>query len=238
MRKMPLRTAIAAATLSACAAPQATAEEERRPPRLITVTGLGEASGEPDLASVSIGVRSEGATPGEAMAKNSQLMTTTIEALRSLGVDAKDLQTASLTINPEFDYRESRSQPRITGYTAQNTLNVRIRNIERTGAILDEAVKAGANQLNALRFGFADSQSLLDAARVDAVEDAKRKAALYAKAAGVTLGPVITIREGAAPSPVVVERRFRAEAAQADVAPIETGETTLSSTVTLVFEIK
>ncbi len=237
MRETLLRAAVAAATLSASGAEKAFAGEIGETPRRVSVTGVGEAAGEPDLATVSIGVRSQGASPGEAVSRNNEQMSTTIDALKSLGIAPKDLQTAALSVNPEVDYSQSRSQPRITGYAAQNTLTVRIRDIERTGAILDQAVKAGANQLNALRFGFSDPDRLLDAARVDAVEDAKRKAAIYAKAAGVSLGPVLTITEGASATPVVA-KRFRAEAAAVDAAPIETGEATLSAAVTLVYAIE
>jgi uncharacterized protein YggE len=166
-------------------------------------------------------------------------MSAAIARLKTRGIADKDLQTQNLSVNPVYKYDANGSSPKITGYSANNTLIVRLRNLDTAGSIIDETVADGANTLGGLTFTFADSKPLMDAARVAAVEDARRRAGLLAKAAGVTLGPVLQIQDGYAslpgPMPVYQARAAMAEAASTPVAP---GESTITANVTLIYEIK
>ena len=224
--------------LVACSAPTETAAQTPEPPRTLTVSGVGEVSGAPDIATITIGIETRGATPGDAISKNSEQMEKTITALRTFDIAPKDMQTASLTLTPQYDYGSNRSTPRITGYTAGNSLRVVLRDLDKAGDILDKSIGAGANRLNGMQFGFSNSQQMLNEARMDAVKKAKAKAALLADAADVELGALLKLQDNTAgahtPAPVF---RMEADAAAVSV-PIERGELSLSASVSLVYEIR
>ena len=133
-------------------------------------------------------------------------------------------------------YADPKSPPRITGYTVSNNVQVRVRDLTKLGAILDEAIGAGANAVNGVEFIVSKESELLDGARKSAVEDARRKAALYAEAAGAKLGPITTLSEqtiGPPPRPM-----YRMEAASAAPVPIEAGETTLRVEITATYALE
>lgn len=231
--------AVAAIALAACsAAPQAYAEPSH--PRVITVTGTGEAASAPDLAILSIGVESEGATAADALKKNAAQMNATIAQLKKSGVADKDMQTQNLSVSPRYNYDDqNRGQPpKITGYVASNMLTVKLRDIEKAGGVIDSAVADGANSLGSLSFGFAEPEKLMNEARKDAIADAKARAELYAGAAGVTLGPLLQIQDGSAGPPPMPYMYDRAVAQEAKATPIAVGESTVSASVTLIYEIR
>jgi hypothetical protein len=201
------------------------------PAAMITVTGTGTVDAAPDMATLSIGVTTQDDTAAAALAANSATVEAVIARLAAAGVAAGDMQTNNLSVSPNWTGYDSAS-PRISGYVATNVVAVRVRGLERLGAVVDAAVADGANTLNGLTFGLAEPEPVLDAARLAAVADARRKAELLAQAAGVTLGPVRAVSEGASgPAP---EPMFRAEAS---AVPVMGGEIGLSASVTMTFEI-
>ena len=215
----------------ALGAPSVKADEHQF--RQITVTGQGEASAEPDMATLSIGVEVQAKTPGKALADNAERMTAVMGRLKEAGIAEKDLRTSQLGVWPVYS---ERNQPqRIVGYRASNQLSVIIRDIDRLGGVLDQAVADGANRVNGPSFSVADPEPLLAEARDAAVSDAIAKAERYAAAAGVTLGDVLSIDEagGGVPFP---GRQMRAEAMAAST-PIAPGESSLSASVTMTFAI-
>ncbi len=202
-------------------------------PGRITVTGRAEATAVPDVATMSIGVETEAKTPGEALADNALRMTAVMGKLKSAGIPDKDMRTSQLGIWPVYAERQ---QPRKTvGYRASNQLTVTIRDIDRLGAILDDAVADGANSVNGPTFSIDDPEPLFIAARAAAVKDAIAKAERYAGAADVELGPVISIDEAGGGGPVF-GRQMRAESMAAST-PIAPGETTIAASVTMTFAI-
>lgn len=201
--------------------------------RRITVSGQGEADAVPDIASLSIGVETQAETPGDALAENAKRMAAVMARLKEAGIADEDLQTSQLSIWPVYGDRQE--QPEAVAFRASNQLTVTIRAIERLGELLDTAVADGANSVNGPSFSVADPTPLLEAARDAAIADAIGKAERYAKAANVTLGPVLSIEEaGAAP---VVQRHARMQAAAAST-PIAPGESTFSASVTMTFAIE
>lgn len=200
--------------------------------RRIKVTGMGEAKAVPDIAHLSIGVETEASQPSQALAENASRMQAVMARLMETGVAEKDLQTSQLSIWPVY---ADRQQPRkIQGYRASNQLRVTLREIERIGEILDQAVADGANTISGPGFSVANPKPLHLEARDAAVKDAIAKAERYAAAAGVTLGEVIRIDEGGAAP--VISRQMRAEA-MATSTPIAAGETTISAQITMIFAI-
>lgn len=234
----PATLSIAASMIALCAlAAPARAEGDHAAPRTITVVGAGEASAAPDMAMLNIGVETEGATAGEALRKNSAQMEATVKSLKDAGVDRKDIQTSNLSVGAKYDYSRNDGPPRIIGYEARNAVTVKIRDVAKAGTIIDKTVSVGANRLDSISFGFTDPKSLANKARKAAVEDAKERAALYAGAAGVTLGPVLQISESSseAPGPRPMVARM-AESAKA--VPIEIGESSISASVTVIYAIE
>ncbi|WP_340110492.1 SIMPL domain-containing protein [Pikeienuella sp. HZG-20] len=203
----------------------------------LTVRGEGRASAAPDLAVVRIGVETRAPDAEAALEANSREAAALIAEAKARGVADADIQTSGLSLHPVYDDQRPRTgdAPRLSGFQAANEVTVRLRAIGDVGTTLGALVGAGANRLNGIEFGLADDRALTDAARRGAVADAVRKATLYAEAAGVRLGEIRTIEEeGAGPQP-----RFamRAMADRSEGAPVETGETVVTASVRVVWEI-
>ncbi|MHA7872445.1 MAG: SIMPL domain-containing protein [Hyphococcus sp.] len=240
MRLNHLMILSAMTAIAACVAPpQAAIAQEAEAPRTITVSGRGEAAAAPDMAVLSIGVRTDAQTAAAALRQNSADMAATIAKLKDLDVADRDIQTSGLSINPRYDYGERRSDPRVIGFTATNTLTVKLRDLDRAGAVIDQAVQSGANSLGGVQLTFADPKPLSDAARKDAVADARGKAALYAEAAGVRLGRVLSIQDGYVATPAPQPYATAALRMESDAAvPMQAGESTITASVTIVYAIE
>ena len=141
-------------------------------------------------------------------------------------------------VNKSWYNSRDNSPPRIIGYQASSTVNVKLRNLKKAGGIIDKAVGVGANRLDSISFGFADPKPLMNSARKSAVTDARERAAIYAEAAGVKLGQVLQISDAYAPSPGPVPVMARMQAAEASTVPISIGESTMSASVTIIYAIE
>ena len=198
----------------------------------ITVTGTGTVQAPPDLATLMIGVTTQGDTAAVALASNSKAVEAVITRLTAGGIEARDMQTSNLSINPNWTNFDGSSSPTISGYVATNLLTVRLRDLAGLGNVLDAAVADGANTLNGLTFGLATPEPALNDARTAAVADARAKAELLVTAAGMKLGRIITITESRAwtdPQPM-----FR-DAVSAP--PVAGGELAMSANVTIQYEM-
>jgi len=205
-------------------------------PARITVTGEGRVDAAPDMATITLGVTSQGTTAATAMAANSAQLAQVLANLKAAGIADRDLQTTGLALNPNWQSDDNGSNPQIVGYVASNLLTVRVRALAGLGAALDAAVKDGANTVDGLSFGLADPEPVLDEARRRAVTDATRRALLLTEAAGVSLGAVVAINEGGgsfAPAPMF----GKAVGMTAEAVPLASGEVSLSASVTMVWEI-
>lgn len=223
-----------AATLYAQPVPAAEAVAAPSISRTISVSGRGHADVAPDIAVLTLGVATDGATPREALDKNNAAMTAVMDGLKTLGFGVTDMQTSGLAVNAQYDYN---TQPaKLTSYQAVNGITLRVKDISRLGEILDLVVSAGANQINGLSFDVADKEKALTDARMKAVADAKAKADLMAGAAGTSVGRVISISEGtiSSPGPMPVQT-MRADSAAA--VPIASGEVGLEAQVYVVYEL-
>ena len=217
------RLAVRGLAAAVLVAPARAAEEST-----ITVEGSAIVSAAPDTALLSLGVVSEGATAGEAMAAASAAATKTIAAIKGAGVEPRDIQTSDFSLQPVYSDGDDNVAPRIDGYSVRNTVTVRVRALDKIGAIVDTAVASGANPVQGLTVAVADAARRRDEARAGAVQDAA--------AAGVTLGPVRSIAEqtGGYSGPRPMMKMMAAEAAPM---PVETGEVELSVDVTVVFTL-
>lgn len=225
-----LATAVAAATL-----PGAPARAQTEPPSVISVTGEARISVPPDLAQIEGGVTSEARTAREASDANNAAMGKVLLALKGAGIDEKDYQTSRLSLQPQSSSNKiSSGPPTIVGYRASNRVTIRLRDVTKVANVIDTLVGAGANDIGGISFMVSNASKLLDEAREQAIADARRKAEIYAKAAGVTLGAPLSISEGGAPAAIV----FRRMAAAPESAPIAQGEETLQLSVSVSWAIK
>jgi len=202
----------------------------------ITVTGEGRVDASPDMATITLGVTSEGTTAAAAMAANSAALAQVLANLKAAGIADRDLQTTGLALNPNWQSDDNGSNPRIVGYVASNMLTVRVRALTGLGAALDAAVKDGANTVDGLSFGLADPEPVLDEARKRAVADATHRALLLTEAAGVSLGAVVAISESGgsfAPAPMF----GKSADMTASAVPVASGEVSLWASVTMVWNI-
>ncbi len=204
----------------------------------ITVSGEGQVRSTPDLMTMSIGIEVEERTVAEARTAAADAATSLIDSLKSNGIAEKDIQTTSVSIYPRYTYPQN-DQPRIIGYTAANQLTVKVRDLDRAGAVIDEAVGAAgeAARLQGISFGVDDPAPLLKEAREKAVADAKSRAEAYARAAGVNVGAVLSISETTASYIPDSRDAGMAYADMEKVTPIEPGEATTSVNVTVRFAI-
>lgn len=224
--------------LAGAGAGAAGAQETGDDTRRITVVGDGSVDTPPDMATISLGVVTEARGAREAIDENSRAMEAVLGRLRAAGIEERDLQTAGFSVSPRFDY-SSRPQPaEITGFVAQNTLTVRIRDLSRLGGILDEVARDGANSFQGLSFGLREPGPAEDAAREAAVAEARRKAELYAAAAGVTLGDLMRLSEESFGGPQPMMMAQAEMRMSSDEVPVAAGEVTVSARVTLVYAIE
>ena len=227
----------------ALAASPAVAQTQALPVQSISGTVLdvsaeGQSKRTPDLATVSAGVVTQAADAASAMRDNSARMERVIAALKRAGVLDRDIQTASVSLQPQYRYAQN-EPPVITGYQAQNTVTVRFREIGRAGAILDALVATGANQINGPELGLDNPAAATDEARLDAMTKARARAELYARAAGLRVKRILSISEGGGfmpPRPIVANMRMQSM----DIAEtkIMAGEQSIGVTVSVRFELE
>ena len=228
-----LGSIVAAAVAATLLAAPGRAQTQADFPSAISVTGEATVSVPPDLAQVDAGVTSDAKTAREASDANSAAMSKVLLALKSAGIEQKDYQTSRLSLQPQYPPNRQGPSP-VVGYRASNRVTIRVRDVTKVANVIDTLVGAGANDIGGINFMVSQASQLLDDARTRAVADARRKAEIYAKAAGATLGAPLSIsEEGAAPRQV-----FRAKMVAEMAAPVAQGEETLSVTVNVSWAIK
>jgi hypothetical protein len=203
-------------------------------PPAISVTGEATISVPPDLAEVEAGVTSDAKTARAASEANNTTMGQLLLALKAAGIDANDIQTSRLSLQPQN--APNRTDPAaVVGYRASNRVTVRLRDVTKVATTIDMLVAAGATDIGGINFMVSQASKLLDDARTQAVADARRKAEIYAKAAGVTLGAPLNISEEGSPGPMPFRKMVAAPMA---ATPVAQGEETLSATVNVTWAIK
>ena len=226
---------------------------------LLSLTAEGRSDRVPDLAVFSAGVVTHGVTAAEALGANSRQMDRVIAALKRSGIADRDIQTSSISLSPRWNNPEAEAQrraretrqpyvpptepPRIIGYEARNSVQVRVRKLGEMGRIIDTLVSAGANQVNGPSFTLDDEKAALDEARTEAVAAGRERAELYARAAGMRVVRLLSISEGGGHYPVqqivVTGSRMAAPGAPPPPPPppVAVGELSLGVNLSMQFEI-
>jgi uncharacterized protein YggE len=217
---------------------QSTAHPEAR---TITVSGEGKVVVKPDIAQINVSVISEDKTVSKVITANTDKMNGIIDKIKALGIDEKDMTTSGYNLNPVYNYPEN-LPPVITGYSLDQTLSLKIRNLDLVDNVIDDATTAGANNVYGLTFKLDDDTEVMNQAREKAFAEAKTKADMMVKAAGVKLGDVYTFSEGyntPYPTPYYAKTEM-AYGMAADVATpnIQSGSQEYSVDVSITYEIK
>ena len=201
----------------------------------ILVTGEGVVYAAPDLATINVGVVSTAPEAKAAVEANSTAAAKLHETLKANGIAAADIQTARFSVYPQYENVEGRQQPRISGYMVENSVQVTVRKLDTLGPVLDLLIENGANRVDGIAFGLAEPAVAADAARHAALEDARRKAALYAADAGVTLGRLLSIEEHGTDQPIPLSAT--AIRAAAPAVPIAPGEQQVGVSISVRYAI-
>jgi len=233
---------LAVATALMSAAPVALAQTPPmsaiQPETTITLNGRGTVDHAPDIAMISLGVQVEALTASAAMEQQAKQMNAVFAAVKAAGIADKDMQTSNLSLNAAYDY-PTNGKPKLRGYVASNQLAIKVRKIDNLGKTLDAVVKGGGNNINGVSFDIDKPEPLRDEARVSAIQDAAKKAELYAKAVGYRVKRIVTVSENEGyepPRPMMMQ--MRKEVAMADApTPVAPGEVTLSASVSVTFEL-
>ncbi|MGJ4927749.1 SIMPL domain-containing protein [Bradyrhizobium sp. HKCCYLS2038] len=234
---MVIRSILLAAIAASAAVPALADDIARQDTPAITVSGEGSVQAPPDLAQIDAGVASDAKTAREAGEANNGAMAKVLQALKTAGIADKDVQTSRLSLQPQYQPNRP-GQASVTGYRASNRVTIKVHDVAKVANVIDTVVGAGANDVGNVFFSVAEPSKLLDQAREKAVADARRKAEIYAKAAGVTLGQPLNIAEDGAPTPVFRAKTFAAPMAAGAPTPVAQGEETLSITVSVTWAIK
>lgn len=233
-----LTIAAAAAALPLTAAAQVAAPGAIVPEgTLLDVVAEGEASRVPDIATIRAGVVTQAPTAAAALTANATQMKTVLAALKAAGVADRDVQTATISLNPQYRYAENQP-PVITGYQASNNVSVKFRDIAKSGNILDALVKQGANQIDGPNLSIDQLEAAQDEARTDAVKRARARAELYAKALGMRIDRLVSLSEGndgGMPGPVPM---MMARAEAKDSTQVVPGEQQVNVTIRVRFLLK
>lgn len=239
--KSILGPGLALALALSTAAP-AFAQDAPQPPRIV-VNGEGEATLAPDIAEISLAVVREAESAREALTQNSAAMAEVIKALKEMGIEARDLQTSGVQVTARYDYiskPDNTQESRLRGYEVTNTLSIRVRDVAKTGEVIDRAVSLGVNQGGSITFTNENPKPALTEARKKAVADAVEKARTLAEAAGVKLGRVTEISDTVVsqpPQPILAKAYAARDAAPAP-APVEAGENAYRVQVSMTFALE
>ncbi len=211
---------------------------------VLSVLGEGEVRAVPDQAQLSFGVMTQAQTAAAALAANSRAMNEVYATIRKTGVPEKSIQTSNFSVSPQYPpYQQDRPAEearKIVGYVVSNQVSVILDDVSKVGSTLDALVASGSNQINGVSFNIRDPKPLMAEARTQAVKDAMARAQTLAKAAGVTLGPILSIQESGAlmPQPMMMQAAFRTMAAPAPPPPLAVGEQSVTAHVSITWEIQ
>ena len=221
---------------SAAQAQQATITQSIAGTRL-DVSATGEVTRVPDIAVISTGVVTKSATASGAISQAATRMARVRAALKTAGVEDRDIQTSNLSLNPDYRY-DNNQPPKLVGYQASNTVTVRFRDIANSGKIIDALVAEGANQINGPTLTIDKPEAALDEARAQAIRIGRARAELYARAMGLRVVRVVavSVSGGSYPvPPMPVMMQARAEASNSKIDP---GEQKLQVNLAMTFELQ
>ncbi len=225
-------------TAAMLAAPAAVSAQTAVTGTRLDIVATGEVTRVPDIAVVSAGVQTMQATATAAIEQNASQMERVRAALKRAGIADKDIQTSSISLNPDYRYADNQP-PQLTGYRATNNVSVKFRDLKRTGTILDALVREGANQINGPSLTIDKPEGAYDEARTKAIANGRARADLYARALGMRVVRLLSVSESGAniptPMPVAFARDSAMVSAKTEIDP---GTQELQVNVSMSFELQ
>ena len=204
--------------------------------RTISLSASGAVKTTPDKVDISTGVTTEAKTAREALDQNTEAMIKVVEALKADGIDANDIQTVNFSVGPVYEQKAEGKPPVVVGYRVTNQVRITLHDIKKLGAILDKVVTLGANQIDGIEFGVEEPEALKDEARKLALKNVTVNAKLYAEAAGVGLGQILSVtEEESSYQPRYAPMATRMDSAKE--APIEAGTASVEVRVRVSWEL-
>ena len=214
-------------------------EAKRDPTATIQVEGEAIVQAKPDRSQVELGVTTQSPDAKSAAAQNAQKLDRVLQQLRSQVGQNLEIKTIGYSLSPNYVYPPQGGEPKITGYIASNVIQVQTDDLVQVGPVIDTAIKAGANNVQALRFLLKDEGTAQAEALKDAAKKARNKADALAAALGVKIVRVLHVTEGGEPVVPIHTRTFAMQEAKMDTAtPVEPGTLEIRGKVTLTLEIK
>jgi len=207
--------------------------------RGIWVTGQGKVAVVPDIATMRLGVEAQQSSVAEAQTQAAEAMERVMDALTDNGVAEKDIKTQYFSISPVTKWDREKEEQIVVGYRVSNLVIAKIRDIDKTGSIIDAVAEAGGDltRIDSISFSVDDPSDYYEEARGEAIAEAEAKAEQLAKLAGVSLGKPTYISEGVSVPPIIYPRAIAEEAVGAPPTPISPGEVEVSLTVQVVYDI-
>lgn len=202
----------------------------------ITFNGEGKVFTKPDIAFIDFSVVTQGDQVKDVQDANTKKMNKVIDFLQSYGIEDKDIKTTNYSLYPQYTY-ENDKVPQIMGYQITQTLNVKVRNLDKVGDILEKVVGMGINQVNSLYFGVENDEQVKEQARALAISDAKDKAEKLSEQLGMTLGKLIGFSENSSGYPIPMYD-YKGYGVGGGTPEVQTGENEIIMNVTLIYEIR
>lgn len=227
---------VAAVAMMATPAAAEVAVESAGP--VIALSVSESVSTDPDIANLSAGVTTVAPTAVEAMRQNAVQMRSVIDRIEALGVDEDDIQTSGVNLNAEYDYNQQTRQQEFRGYRVTNRVNVMLRDIQRTGEVLDALVAAGATDLGGIGWDIEDPAPAVEQARQAAFATARQRAQSYAELSGYSGVRLLEISENIQSRPMPMQREILVTGGVAnDSTPVRPGQVNAGITVNFSFEM-
>ncbi len=213
------------------------AEDNVADKKTLSVSGQSIVSASPDIAYINLGVITDDKDAKVAQKANAVAMDKVIAAIKASGVKNEDIQTVNYTIYPKYDYSEKSNGNTIIGYTVNNSVNVTVRELDKTGSIIDAAADSGVNVSSSISFDLSNYENYYNEALKNAVLAAKKKAKTMADALEVTLKAPINVSEGGGYSPLRNYASFdmKAESNGAST-QIQAGSIQITANVSIIYE--
>lgn len=234
-----IRYALPLASLAIVAQPAVAAEIQITAENPVIELSVTESvTADPDVADLSAGVTTSAATAVEALRQNSEQMERLIARIEALGIDRDDIQTTGFNLTAEYDWDDTTRQQRFRGYRVANRVTVRLRDVDRTGRVLDALVEAGATDLGGISWSIDNPVPAQDQAREAAFATSRARALNYAHMSGYSEVRLLEVSEAFSQSgpPQPMFRQFASEAADSSV-PVRPGRVETAVTLTVKYEM-
>ena len=206
----------------------------------VSFSGEGRVVSKPDIAKVNLSIVTNALTSKIAQDENSNKSKAVTDYLKKQNIDDKDIKTTGYNIYPQYKYPQYGGQPTITGYQVNQTMEVKVRDLDKVSNILDGVVSAGANVVNQLSFEIDNPEALKAEARTKAIADAKKKANELKSQVGISLGKIVNFSEntGGYPIPVYFDAQIKGMGGGDGGPSVPTGENEITVNVIITYQIK